>query len=85
MTNAFNITLTYTTSSNINVELPEGYTIDDVKSISDGKWGRARIILKDDTEILLEGEDCSDDFKWANEIYVYDEDWNKELDLNIID
>ena len=50
-----------------------------------GEWGRARIILKDDTEILLEGEDCSDDFKWANEIYVYDEDWNKELDLNIID
>ena len=77
--NKLNVELNYRASLSVNVELPEGYTIDDVKSVGDGKWGRALIIMKDNTEILSGGEDDGYDFKWADEVYAFDEE-GEELD-----
>ena len=39
------------------------------------KWGTLYLVMKDGTQISLEGNHCESDYKWPIETHFYDEEY----------
>ena len=81
------LTMSYRATMNAYItedSLPDGQTMETIKSVKDGKWGSFLIEFKDGSDYLVEGDNCDDDYKWCDEIFIYDGDFN-EVDEDIIE
>lgn len=80
-----NIEMYYTAGQRATItanDLPEGYTLQDIKEIRDGKWTNILITFHDDTELEVETHDTEgEDFKWTYQpIRIFNDDWDELTD-----
>jgi len=77
----YNLVVEYLININVSVELPEGYTWDDIDTWY-VKWDVFHACLKDGTNIQMDIESSLDDLelKRPDFVTVYNDDFSDEID-----